>query len=213
MSKYIHLGPPFPTLLLLLQSPLCFFFIPTSYPNNLVSDSWSIEPYPHHYSRRARTYELPINPNLCFILDELQKMETWLGDRIEGCCSGIECCVVESEQHAKESPISLEMARTEANQGRSVMEKQFDDLKLEVHRMNRLLERDNMVNSQGTPGLIHNMKTSSPRSTVTSPDGHSSTSHSWEHESRMGNSAHVPANGMSQPKILSYTADSSLDSR
>jgi hypothetical protein len=79
--------------------------------------------------------------------------------------------------------------------------------------MNRLLECDNMVNSPGTPGLIPNAKTSYPAATATSPDGHRSTSHSWEHESGIVNPTHVLANGMSQPKILSHAADSSLDSR
>jgi hypothetical protein len=92
-----------------------------------------MEPYPNHYSRQTRTDEPSVDPNLCFVLDELQKMETRLGDRIEGRCSDIGCRVVEFEQHVEERFISLEMARTKADQGRSVMEQQFDDLKLEVH--------------------------------------------------------------------------------
>jgi hypothetical protein len=35
-----------------------------------------MEPYPYHYSRWARTDGPPIDPNLRFVLDELQKMET-----------------------------------------------------------------------------------------------------------------------------------------
>jgi hypothetical protein len=89
-------------------------------------------------------------------------METRLGDCIEGHCSGIERRVVEIEQRVEEQFISLDMARAESEQGRSAMEKQFDDLKLEVHQMNRLLEHDNMVTSQGTSGLINNLETTSP---------------------------------------------------
>jgi hypothetical protein len=172
-----------------------------------------MEPYPHHYARRVKVDELPIDSTLCFVLDELQKMETQLGDRIEGHYNGIEHHVVESRViEAKESFITLEMALAEVDQGRSTMEKQSDDLKLEVHCMNHLLERDNMVNSQGTPGLIHNMETTSPAVTATGPDRHRSASHTREHESRMVNPAHVPANGMSHTTIPLRAADSSLDS-
>jgi hypothetical protein len=46
------------------------------------------------------------------------------------------------------------MACAEADQGRRLLEKQFDGLKLEVHRMNHLLERETMANPMGKPGII-----------------------------------------------------------
>jgi hypothetical protein len=171
-----------------------------------------MEPYPHHYTRRMRVDELPINSNLHFILDELQKMETRLGDCIKGHCSGIKRRAVETERRAKERFITLKMAHAEADQGRLVMKKQFNDLKLEVHRMNRLLDHGNMVNSQGTLGLIHSVETTSSAAATTGPDGQRSASHTREHESRMVNPAHVPTNGITHTTIPLRAADSSLDS-
>jgi hypothetical protein len=61
--------------------------------------------------------EPTVDLTLRFILDELQKMETHVGDRIEGRCSGIECRVGESKQRSEECFISLKMVRTESEQG------------------------------------------------------------------------------------------------
>jgi hypothetical protein len=104
------------------------------------------------------------------------------------------------------------MAHAEADQGRLVMENQFNDLKLEVHRMNRLLDHGNMVNSQGTLGLIHSMETTSSAVATTGLDGQRSASHTRERESRMVNPAHVPTNGITHTTIPPRAADSSLDS-
>jgi hypothetical protein len=46
------------------------------------------------------------------------------------------------------------MAQTEAETGRVEMEKQFDGLKLEVHRINRFLEHENLVNPQSKMGIF-----------------------------------------------------------
>jgi hypothetical protein len=113
-----------------------------------------MEPYPHHYSRRPKSDEPPTDPTLRFILDELQKMESHLGDRIEGRCGDLENRVAASEQRAEERLISLEMARSEVEQGHAAMEKQFDGLRLEVHRMNRFFERENMAGQQDKPSII-----------------------------------------------------------
>ncbi|GJN32664.1 hypothetical protein PR202_gb21184 [Eleusine coracana subsp. coracana] len=67
-------------------------------------------------------------------------MESHLGDRIEGRCSVLESRVHEAEQKAKESFVSLEMARFEAEAERNSLEKQIDDIKLEVHYINRFFE-------------------------------------------------------------------------
>jgi hypothetical protein len=116
-----------------------------------------MEPYPHHYSHRSRAADKPpVDPTLRFIvLNELQKMESRLDDRIEGRCGGgLERRVEEAEQRFKERLISLGMARAKAEQGRAPLKKQFDGLKLKVHRMNRFLERDNLVNQQEKQGIF-----------------------------------------------------------
>lgn len=38
--------------------------------------------------------------------------------------------------------------------GHVEMEKQFDGLKLEVHRINRFVEHENLVNPQSKPGIL-----------------------------------------------------------
>jgi hypothetical protein len=77
-------------------------------------------------------------------------------DNIEGSCNGTEHCIVDTKQCAEECFISLEMECAESEQSRSTLEKQFDGLTLKVHRMKRVLERDNMANSQGKSDIIRN---------------------------------------------------------
>jgi hypothetical protein len=114
--------------------------------------------YPYHYLRRSHgeelTMESSVYSTLRQVLDEMQKMESRLGDCIEGRCDGLERRVAEAEQRSKECFISLEMARAEVEQGHTALEKQFDGLRLEVHRMNRLLEHDNLANQQDKPGIF-----------------------------------------------------------
>lgn len=52
-----------------------------------------------------------------FVLEELQKMEVWLGDRIEGRWSGLERYVLQSKKEAEERLVSLEMFRSVSEQG------------------------------------------------------------------------------------------------
>jgi hypothetical protein len=117
-----------------------------------------MDPYPYHYLRRLRgeelTMESSVYSTLRRVLDEMQKMESRLGDCIEGRCDGLERRVAEAEQRSEERFISLEMARVEVEQGHTALEKQFDGLRLEVHRMNRLLEHDNLANQQDKPGIF-----------------------------------------------------------
>jgi hypothetical protein len=42
-----------------------------------------MEPFPYHYARRSRAKE-SADPTIRFVLEELQRMEPWLGNRIEG---------------------------------------------------------------------------------------------------------------------------------
>jgi hypothetical protein len=119
-----------------------------------------MEPYPYHYSRRSRPEEpadpsvRPVDPNVCLMLDELQHMESRLSDRIDGRCGGLERRVADVEQKAEERFIALEMLRIELDSGRAEIERQFDGLKLEVHRMNRLLEHENLERAQGKPQIF-----------------------------------------------------------
>jgi hypothetical protein len=76
-----------------------------------------MELYPQHYTRRSKADEGTVDVPLCLVLerlDEVQKMEARLGDRIEDRCGGLERWVVETEQRAEERFVSLEMTRTEA---------------------------------------------------------------------------------------------------
>ncbi|GJN07603.1 hypothetical protein PR202_ga25506 [Eleusine coracana subsp. coracana] len=80
-----------------------------------------MEPYPYHYSCRPKADESAasggaINPTMQFVLAKLQKMEMCLGDRIDGCCSSLECRIDEMEQKAKSHFITLEMAQVEFDQ-------------------------------------------------------------------------------------------------
>jgi hypothetical protein len=68
-----------------------------------------IEPFLYHYCR-----EELVDPSLRFMLDELQKMELRLGDKIEGRCIRLQRRMAESEQCAEECLISLEMTRSES---------------------------------------------------------------------------------------------------
>jgi hypothetical protein len=69
------------------------------------------------------------------------------GEKIEGRCSNLEKSVDDIDQCAEERFISLMMTRVEADAEHATMEKQVDDLKLEVSHLNRFLERENLVNS------------------------------------------------------------------
>jgi hypothetical protein len=73
-----------------------------------------MEPYPNHYSRRPRANEsvaaTVVESSVRVFLDELQKMESRLDDRIKDHCSELERRVAETEERL----ISLEMARAES---------------------------------------------------------------------------------------------------
>jgi hypothetical protein len=76
------------------------------------------------------------------MLTELQRlvhMEERLSDRIDARCGGLEHQVSEGKHKAEECFIALEMSHTELESGRANMVKNFDDLKLEVTRINRFL--------------------------------------------------------------------------
>jgi hypothetical protein len=113
----------------------------------------SIDPYPLHYAYHTKSDDL-VNPNFHMMLDEMQRIKTQLSEKIEGHCSGLEKCVGDLDQRSEERFISLEMARTEVETERVDMDKQFTSLKLEVGRINRFLERENLVKSQSKPGII-----------------------------------------------------------
>jgi hypothetical protein len=112
-----------------------------------------MEPYPLHYSRRSRQEE-SADSTMKNMFENLQLMVTRLGEKIEESCGGLEGRVALSEQRAEEGFVSLEMARFEVEQGQEELGKQFDGLKLEVNRLNRFLERENMSNPQDKPRIF-----------------------------------------------------------
>jgi hypothetical protein len=104
-----------------------------------------MEPFPHHYSRRPRVDE-PVDSTLKVMLEELQKMESRLGDKIEGRRGGLERRVDEFEHCAEERLVSLGMAHMELEVGRTDLEKRINDLALEVTRVNHFFEREHVFN-------------------------------------------------------------------
>jgi hypothetical protein len=52
-----------------------------------------------------------------FVFEEVQKMEVWLGDRIDGRCQGIERHRVDSEWRVEKLLISLKIGWTESESG------------------------------------------------------------------------------------------------
>jgi hypothetical protein len=175
-----------------------------------------MEPYPHHYSRRSRAEEPPVDPTLGFVLDELLKMETYLRDHMKQRCSELERRVVESEQRADERFISLEMARAELESGRADMEKSFEGLKLEVHRLNRSVECESPANNHGKPRIFvaELVSPSSPTGAAADgPDGHHVEHSSRDHEFGSAHAhPHVPANATTQSRPPPRALDLSLDS-
>jgi hypothetical protein len=94
---------------------------------------------------------VPVDPNFGLMFEELQHMEARLGEKIEGRCGGgLDTRVLEVEQKAEERYISLELFRTESEMGRATLESQFRDLKLEVNRLNRFMEHENLGDPQGS---------------------------------------------------------------
>ncbi|GJN20050.1 hypothetical protein PR202_gb07376 [Eleusine coracana subsp. coracana] len=160
------------SVLLLLQAnfPITLPVLP--FPNSAVNIWYqirrSMEPYPFHYSRRPKPDSGvdsidDIDPTIRFVFSELQKMESRLGDQIEGRCGGLESRVHEAEQKAEERFISLEMARSEVEAGRTSLEKHIGDIKLEVHRINRFFEQESLDNPQVKPSIFSNNVLASAR--------------------------------------------------
>jgi hypothetical protein len=119
-----------------------------------------MEPFPHHYSRRPRVGE-PTDSTLKVMLEELHKMESRLGDKIEGRCGGLERRVDEFEHCAEERLVSLEMAHMELEVGRTDLEKHVNGLALEVTRVNRFFEHEHVFNQQSKAGIIGSRDSSS----------------------------------------------------
>jgi uncharacterized coiled-coil protein SlyX len=95
-----------------------------------------MEPYPHHYSHRARPEE-PTDSSLKAMVDELQQMVARLGAKIEDRCGGLENHVEIAEQCAEERLVSLEMSLAEQEVGHTYLAEQMGALKLELNRVNR----------------------------------------------------------------------------
>jgi hypothetical protein len=116
---------------------------------------------------------------------------------------GLEQRVLESEQHNEECFISLEIACSEVETGQAKMEKWFDGLMLEVHRINCFLKRENFENPQGKPGIFDNKDSScSSRLARDEPDGQHADGPPWVPE--IGVSSTQPLHPSSLRKKLKY---------
>ncbi|GJM84999.1 hypothetical protein PR202_ga00726 [Eleusine coracana subsp. coracana] len=71
-----------------------------------------MEPYPYYYSRRRPTAEAeePSDPNFKLLLEEMQKMEMRLGQKLDEKYRILEQLVESSQQKAEARLISLEMS-------------------------------------------------------------------------------------------------------
>jgi anion-transporting ArsA/GET3 family ATPase len=160
-----------------------------------------MEPYPYHYSHCPKVDDSS-DLSIRSALEELQKMELRLTDTIEGRCSGLERYVMEVEHHSEERLVSLEMARTEVETGRTALEKHVDGLKLEVYRVNRFFKRETLAHPLDKHGIFHNSESafaSLGAANVDLDTHHAATTpHEREHGSVFTYTA-GPLNGMSQP--------------
>jgi hypothetical protein len=99
--------------------------------------------------------------------------------------------------------ISLEMVCTESEVGCAMIEKQFDDMKLEVTCLNRFFEHENMANPQAKPRIFSTAESTFASLhvsvTINGPDGHHVEQHHLDREpgSNLART-HVPVKGMSQ---------------
>jgi hypothetical protein len=140
------------------------------------------------------------------MLDELQRMEARLREKIEGCCSSLQKRVEDVDQRAEERFISLEMARAEAE--RVATEKQVGDLMLEVSRLNRFMEQENLANSQGKPGIFPNDSAQTP--SMAGADGAGHQGERVDKNLEQGSaSAHAPNQGMPKPRSTGRVLESS----
>jgi hypothetical protein len=162
-----------------------------------------------------------VERNLTLVLEELRRMdgrlgemESRLGEKIKGRCEALKKHVLDGEQCSEERFISLEMFHAETESERAEMDKQFGGLKLEVNRINRFLERENMAHAQGKPGILTINESASARPTsnpfADGPDGHNVDNIPRDREyGSVFTHTQIPTNGTSQTKPISHTLESS----
>ncbi|GJM92974.1 hypothetical protein PR202_ga09483 [Eleusine coracana subsp. coracana] len=154
-----------------------------------------MEPYPLHYSRRPKNDDdaafASIDPNIKFMLEELQKMEIRLGYRIEGRCVGIEHHLEDAEQKAEARFISLEMGQAELEHWRPEIEKKVDSVKLEVNHLNNFLERESLERPGSKSSILSGSASARPSAwfTADGPNGHHFDNHHRDYE--FGSSIHT----------------------
>jgi hypothetical protein len=181
-----------------------------------------MEPFPYYYSRRNRSSKESIDSNMRLMLDELQCMEERLSDKIDGRCGGLEQCLVDSEQRLVNSErcneerfISLEMAHSESETSRADVNKRFEGLKLEVHRINRLLEHENFENPQGKLRFFGSREPTQPvGAVVANPKGdHADTCHQGFELGTTSNRPQMRSGGMSLAQSHFHDVDLPHDSQ
>jgi hypothetical protein len=178
-----------------------------------------MEHFPHHYSRRPRVGE-PTDSTLKVMLEELQKMESRLGDKIEGRCGGLERRVDEFEHCAEECLVSLEMAHMELEVGRTDLEKHVNGLALEVTRVNRFFEHEHVFNQQSKAGIIGSRDSSSSSGAAAAaagggqhPDvarreGPSQAPHGTSHHHTIPDVSEIPPDSMHRRVLPTASEDS-----
>jgi hypothetical protein len=170
-----------------------------------------MEPYPQHYSHRPRSIK-STDPSIRTMIDELQLMMQHLGEKVEGCCDRLDTRVDVVEQRFKERFIALEMARTEADVELVDQGKHVTDLKLEVTRLNRFMERENLTNLQGRSSILTTNESAptgpAPTTNIDGPDGHRSDLHARDREfGMMFTQTLISANGTPYPRSFPHAVE------
>jgi hypothetical protein len=110
-----------------------------------------------------------------FVFEEVQKMEVWLGECIDGRCQGIERHRVDSERRVEKLLISLEIGWIESESGHVEIEK-----RVEVHQVSHFLKSENLGNLRGKPRIFGEVEPMMPPPPSTG-DANGSSGNHMEH--------------------------------
>lgn len=128
-------------------------------------------------------------------------METRLTNVMAGRCGELERRIHDSEQKVEAWFISLEMDQAQIEDWRPDVEKQIDNIMLELARATKFLERGAFAVDSSKTGFIHSSGSASRRASVglnfvDGPYGHRMEHNHLEHEfGRIPTQPHYPVKG------------------
>lgn len=120
------------------------------------------------------------------VLDEMSHMEGRLTDTMVGHCGVLEQRIEENEQKMEARFIALEMDHAQLEGCKPDIEKRLYNLNLEMHRANRFMERETMLNDTSSPCILHPWGSATRREHAATSytgglDGHHENQHHREH--------------------------------